>query len=112
MRSILTIVRKELRAYFFSPVALIFLGVFLVATLFIFFTVDKFFARNFSDVRPLFSWLHILLIFLVSTVTMRQLGEEQKLGTLEVLLTLPSETGTSFWANSSRGCSWSVSPSA
>jgi len=89
MRSIITIVRKELRAYFFSPVALIFLGVFLAATLFIFFSVAKFFASNLANVRPLFSWLPILLIFLVSTVTMRQWSEEQKLGTLEVLLTLP-----------------------
>ena len=88
----LTIIRKELRTYFLSPVALIFLGVFLVATLFIFFTLAKFFARNLADVRPLFSWLPILLIFLVSAITMRQWSEEQKLGTLEVLLTLPVKT--------------------
>ncbi|MED6310999.1 MAG: hypothetical protein VX624_14000, partial [Pseudomonadota bacterium] len=68
----LTIVRKELRSYFLSPVALIFLGVFLVANLFIFFTLAKFFARNLADVRPLFNWLPILLIFLVSAMTMRQ----------------------------------------
>ena len=90
--SILTIVRKELRSYFLSPVALIFLGVFLVATLFIFFTLAKFFARNLADVRPLFNWLPILLVFLVSAITMRQWSEEQKLGTLEVLLTLPLKT--------------------
>ncbi len=90
--SILTIVRKELRSYFLSPVALIFLGVFLVATLFIFFTLSKFFARNLADVRPLFNWLPILLVFLVSAITMRQWSEEQKLGTLEILLTLPLKT--------------------
>jgi ABC-2 type transport system permease protein len=90
--SILTIIRKELRSYFLSPVALIFLGVFLVATLFIFFTLTKFFARNLADVRPLFNWLPILLVFLVSAITMRQWSEEQKLGTLEVLLTLPLKT--------------------
>ncbi len=89
---ILTIVRKELRSYFLSPVALIFLGVFLVATLFIFFTLSKFFARNLADVRPLFNWLPLLLVFLVSAITMRQWSEEQKLGTLEVLLTLPLKT--------------------
>lgn len=92
MRSIKTIARKELRSYFLSPVALIFLGVFLVATLFIFFTYAKFFVRNLADVRPLFSWLPILLIFLVSAVTMRQWSEEQKMGTMELLLTLPLRT--------------------
>lgn len=92
MTSVRTIIRKELRSYFLSPVALIFLGVFLVATLFIFFTYAKFFIRNLADVRPLFSWLPILLIFLVSAVTMRQWSEEQKMGTLELLLTLPLRT--------------------
>ena len=90
--SIKTIARKELRSSFLSPVALIFLGVFLVATLFIFFTYAKFFVRNLADVRPLFSWLPILLIFLVAAVTMRQWSEEQKMGTLELLLTLPLKT--------------------
>ena len=42
--------------------------------------------------RPLFAWLPILLIFLVSAVTMRQWAEEQRMGTLEVLLTLPLKT--------------------
>ncbi|MEZ4474591.1 MAG: Gldg family protein [bacterium] len=90
--AIRTIARKELRSSFLSPIALIFLGVFLVGTLFIFFTYSKFFVRNLADVRPLFSWLPVLLIFLVSAVTMRQWSEEQKMGTLEILLTLPLRT--------------------
>ncbi len=90
--AIITIIRKELRSYFLSPVALIFLGIFLLATLFIFFTLAKFFGRNLADVRPLFNWLPILLIFLVSAITMRQWSEEQKLGTLEILMTLPLRT--------------------
>lgn len=89
MSSILTLARKELRALFQSPIAMIFLGVFLVMTLFLFFTQARFFARNLADVRPLFEWLPLLLIFLVSAVTMRSWAEERKAGTLEVLLTLP-----------------------
>ena len=89
---ILTIVRKELRTYFLSPVALIFLAVFLVAVLVDFFFLSTFFTRNLADVRPLFSALPFLLIFLVSAITMRQWSEEQKMGTLEVLLTLPLKT--------------------
>lgn len=90
--SALTVARKELRALFQSSVALIFLGVFLTVTLFTFFSTSRFFARNLADVRPLFEWLPLLLIFLVSAVTMRMWAEERRAGTLEVLLTLPVKT--------------------
>lgn len=89
MKQILAITRKELRGYFGSPMALIFLGAFLAATLFSFFWLDAFFARGIADVRPLFSRMPILLIFLVAALTMRQWSEEQRSGTLEILLTLP-----------------------
>ncbi len=92
MRAVMIIARKELRSYFESPVALIFLGIFLLATLFSFFGHSSFFARNIADVRPLFAWLPLLLIFLVAAITMRQWAEERKMGTLEVLLTLPVQT--------------------
>ena len=86
------VARKELRAYFGSPLALIFIGVFLAATLFLFFWAETFFARNIADVRPLFRWMPILMVLLVATLTMRQWSEEQRAGTLEVLLTLPVRT--------------------
>lgn len=90
MKQTLAITRKELNSYFGSPMALIFVGVFLAATLFTFFWVDAFFARGVADVRPMFSWMPILLIFLVAALTMRQWSEEQQTGTLEMLLTLPA----------------------
>jgi len=89
MKQTLSITRKELSIYFGSPMALIFIGAFLAATLFAFFWVDTFFARGIADVRPLFRWMPVLLIFLVAALTMRQWSEEQRAGTLEVLLTLP-----------------------
>ena len=92
MSAMFTIARKELRALFQSPIAIIFLSVFLILTLFLFFTQARFFSRNLADVRPLFEWLPLLLIFLVSAVTMRSWAEERKAGTLEVLLTLPIRT--------------------
>jgi len=90
MTQMLSIIRKELNGYFGSPMALIFVGVFLAATLFTFFWVDTFFARGVADVRPMFRWMPILLIFLVAALTMRQWSEEQRTGTLEILLTLPA----------------------
>ena len=89
MRQILSLTRKELEGYFGSPLALIFLGAFLIAELFIFFSIETFFARGIADVRPMFQWMPILLIFLLAALTMRQWSEEQRSGTLEVLLTLP-----------------------
>ncbi len=92
MNAVLTIARKEARALFLSPVAVLFLGVFLFVTEFSFFTLNGFFARNLADVRPLFAGMPLLLILLVAAITMRQWAEERKMGTLEVLLTLPVRT--------------------
>lgn len=89
MSHVASISRKESRAFFRSPIAIIFLGVYLSFTLITFFGTEQFFARNIADLRPMFTWLPVLLIFLCSALTMRQWSEEQKLGTLEVLFTLP-----------------------
>ncbi len=89
MKQVLAITRKELQGYFGSPMALIFVGTFLAITLFSFFWVETFFARGIADVRPLFRWMPVLMVLLVSALTMRQWSEEQRSGTLETLLTLP-----------------------
>ncbi|HSN34201.1 MAG TPA: Gldg family protein [Ideonella sp.] len=89
-RELPTLARKELAGFFASPAAFLFLGAFLGVTLFVFFWVDAFFARNLADVRPLFSWMPVLLIFLVAALTMRAWAEERRSGTLELLLTAPT----------------------
>jgi gliding motility-associated transport system permease protein/gliding motility-associatede transport system auxiliary component len=89
MSEILAISRKEFRGFFASPAAWLFLGAFLAATLFIVFWVEAFFARNLADLKPLFHWLPVLLIFLVAALTMRSWSEERRTGTLESLLTAP-----------------------
>ncbi|MFP3896909.1 MAG: Gldg family protein [Anaerolineales bacterium] len=89
MKEILAVTRKELEEYTGSLMALIFIGAFLVVTLFTFFWVDTFFARGVADVRPLFRRMPVLMIFLVAALTMRQWSEEERSGTLETLLTLP-----------------------
>jgi ABC-2 type transport system permease protein len=90
LRKILKIAGKELTGFFASPAAFLFLAAFLGATLFIFFWVATFFERNLADVRPLFQWMPILLIFLVAALTMRAWAEERRSGTLELLLTSPT----------------------
>jgi ABC-2 type transport system permease protein len=89
-REIRTIARKEFLGFFATPAAFLFLAAFLAVTLFTFFWVDAFFARNLADVRPLFQWMPVLLIFLVAALTMRSWAEERRSGALELLLTAPT----------------------
>lgn len=83
------IAQKEISLFFASPVAWLFLASFSAVTLFVFFWGEAFFARNVADVRPLFEWMPILLIFLSSALTMRMWSEERRTGTLEFVLTQP-----------------------
>ena len=92
MHNLLRIARKEFAGFFSSPIAFIFIGAFLAVTLFVFFWVETFFARNIADVRPMFEWMPLLLIFLVAAITMRMWSEERRAGTLEFLLTTPVKT--------------------
>ena len=97
------IARKELLLFFASPIAYLVLGTFLAITLFVFFWGSAFFARNIADVRPLFEWLPIVLIFLASAVSMRMWSEERRSGTLEYVLTLPVST-TEFVLGKALAC--------
>ncbi len=90
LHKVLAIARKELVGFFASPAAFLFLATFLGVTLFVFFWVAAFFERNLADVRPLFQWMPVLLIFLVAALTMRAWAEERRAGTLELLLTSPT----------------------
>ncbi|MBR9911955.1 MAG: ABC transporter permease [Gammaproteobacteria bacterium] len=81
------VARKEVTLFFASPVAYLFLGTFAAVTLFVFFWGEAFFARNIADVRPLFEWMPVLLIFLSATLTMRLWSEERRSGTLEYVHT-------------------------
>ena len=86
---------KELAHFFSSPIAYLFLGAFLGVTLFVFFWVEAFFARNIADVRPMFEWLPVLLVFLAAALTMRMWSDERRTGTLELVVTVPA-TSTEF----------------
>jgi len=91
-RSSLYIASKELNLFFASPIAWLFLGVFIASTLFIVFWAESYFSRNIADIRPMFEWMPIVLIFLSAALTMRMWSEERKNGTLEHVLTLPASS--------------------
>lgn len=79
--------KHEFGALFSSLSAYLFIALFLIISLFIFFWVETFFARNLADMRPLFEWMPLLLIFLVAALTMRMWSDERRSGNLEMLLT-------------------------
>ena len=83
------IAAKELTLFFASPTGYLFLAAFLAVTLFVFFWVEAYFARNVADVRPMFEWMPVMLIFLASALTMRLWSEERRTGTIEFVSTVP-----------------------
>ncbi len=86
------IAAKELTLFFASPTGYLFLAAFLAVTLFVFFWVEAYFARNVADVRPMFEWMPVMLIFLASALTMRLWSEERRTGTMEFVFTVPART--------------------
>ena len=89
MKAIWTIAKRELGAYFSSPVAYVFIVIFLLLAGFFTFLVGRFFERGIADLAPFFVWHPWLYLFLVPAVGMRLWSEELRLGTLELLLTMP-----------------------
>jgi ABC-2 type transport system permease protein len=87
MKNILTIFFKELKSYFNSPVAYIFIITFLLFSSWLFFRT--FFLAGQAHMRPLFGILPWLFLILAPAITMRAWAEEKKMGTMEVLMTLP-----------------------
>jgi ABC-2 type transport system permease protein len=84
-----TIARRELAAYFESPVAYVFLVIFLLLAGFFTFTFGGFFERGEASLAAFFNWLPWLFLFLVPAAGMRLWSEERRLGTIELLLTMP-----------------------
>lgn len=89
-RNIWTITKRELGAYFTSPLAYIFIVIFLLLCGFFTFFVGGFFERGEASlVRPFFDWHPWFYLFLVPAVGMRLWAEERRVGTIELLLTMP-----------------------
>ena len=93
MSAALTVARREFAAYFATPVATVFIVIFLVLSGALTFTLGGFFARGQADLIPFFSFVPWLFLFLVPALTMRLWAEERRLGTIELLLTLPITAG-------------------
>jgi len=89
MNAILTVMRRELAGYFATPVAYVFIVIFLVMCGVFTFYLGNFYDRGVADLNPFFQFHPWLYLFLVPAISMRLWAEERKSGTVELLLTLP-----------------------
>jgi len=90
--NIRTVTKRELAAYFDSPVAYVFIVIFLLLMGFFTFTFGAFFDRGEASLGAFFMWMPWLFLFLVPSVGMRLWSEERRSGTMELLLTFPITT--------------------
>jgi ABC-2 type transport system permease protein len=87
--NIWTVAKRELAGYFDSPVAYVFIVIFLLLAGFFTFTFGAFFERGEASLTAFFMWMPWLFLFLVPAVGMRLWSEERRSGTMELLLTFP-----------------------
>ncbi len=90
MAAITSVYARELRAYFFTPLAYVFIAVFLLSLGAFTFEIGRFFDTNRADLAPFFFFHPWLYLVFLPAVTMRLWAEEIRSGTLELLLTLPA----------------------
>lgn len=89
MNSIISIMKRELYGYFSTPVAYVFIVIFLFLTGVFTFYIGAFYERGQADLAPFFRFHPWLYLFLIPAISMRLWSEERKSGTIELLMTLP-----------------------
>jgi len=92
MNNILIILKRELYGYFSTPVAYVFIVIFLFLTGIFTFYLGSFYDSNQADLNPFFRFHPWLYLFLIPAISMRLWSEERKSGTIELLMTLPVTT--------------------
>jgi ABC-2 type transport system permease protein len=106
MHALLAVYRRELTAYFQTPLAFVFLFVFALSAPAFAFYIGRFFDTNRADLAPLFYYLPWLLVIFMPALAMRSWAEERDRGTLEFLMALP----VPLWASAGGKflAAWSV----
>lgn len=93
MNNVITIFRRELGSYFATPVAYVFIVIFLIMSGALTFYLGHLYERGQADLNPFFQFHPWLYLFLVPAIAMRLWAEERKTGTIELLMTLPVSIG-------------------
>lgn len=91
MSGMMAVMRRELRSYFATPVAYVFIVIFLMLASAFTFYLGNFYERGQADLEPFFTFHPWLFLFLVPALSMRLWAEERKSGSIELLMTLPIE---------------------
>jgi ABC-2 type transport system permease protein len=91
MRNVAILFRRELASYFATPLALVFIVIFLVLAGALAFYLGGFYERGQADLAPFFNFHPWLYLFLIPALSMRLWAEERKSGSIELLMTLPLE---------------------
>jgi ABC-2 type transport system permease protein len=89
MNKIAVVYRRELRSYFATPLAYVFIVIFLLLAMVFTFQLGGFFERNQADLQPFFRWHPWLYLVLIPAISMRVWAEERNSGSIELLMTLP-----------------------
>ncbi len=89
MKNIITIFKRELLGYFETPVAYVFIVVFLLLSGLFTFYMGNFYENGQANLESFFMWQPWLYLFLVPAISMRLWAEEKKSGTIELIMTLP-----------------------
>ncbi len=90
MNCLFPILKRELKSYFATPVAYVFIVIFLFLSGLFTFQVGNFYDGGQANLNAFFMWLPWMYLFLIPAISMRLWAEERKTGTIELLLTLPT----------------------
>ena len=93
MHNVVTVFRREMASYFATPVAYVFIVIFLALNGVMTFYVGNFLERNQADLAAFFSFHPWLYLFLIPALSMRLWAEERRTGTIELSMTLPLTAG-------------------
>lgn len=93
MRNVWIITKREFSSFFATPVAYVFIAIFLILSSIFTFFIGNLFERGQADLLPFFNFHPWLYLFLVPAIAMRTWAEERKSGSIELLMTLPVSTG-------------------
>jgi ABC-2 type transport system permease protein len=91
MNGVMAVLKRELASYFATPIAYVFIAIFLVLASAFTFYIGNFYERGQADLTSFFTFHPWLFLFLVPSLSMRLWAEERKSGSIELLMTLPLE---------------------
>jgi ABC-2 type transport system permease protein len=98
MKNLAILWRRELAGYFATPVAYVFIVIFLLLSGILTFNQAGFYERGQADLSAFFTWHPWMYLFLIPAISMRLWAEERKQGTIELLMTLPVTMGQAVLA--------------